>query len=79
MSEVASLQPKILLIGSQGMLGSDLLTNLLNRGWNVISPWRDDLDITVPAHLEAIRRRDWSSPTHIINCAGYTAVDDAEK
>lgn len=79
MSETTPLAPKILLIGSQGMLGSDLLANLLNRGWNVTSPWREDLDITIPAHLEAIRRRDWSSPTHIINCAAYTAVDDAEK
>lgn len=78
MSEAALIQPQILLIGSRGMLGSDLLTAMLNRGWSVTSPWQEDLDITVPAHLEAIRRRDWSSPTHIINCAAYTAVDKAE-
>lgn len=70
--------PRILLLGSQGMLGSDLLSALLTRNWSVDSPWQNDLDITHPQHLEKIRRRDIGPYTHIINCAAYTAVDKAE-
>jgi dTDP-4-dehydrorhamnose reductase len=60
------------------MLGTDLLQAMLARNWNVDSPWSNDLDITVPAHLEKIRRRDIGPYTHIVNCAAYTAVDQAE-
>jgi dTDP-4-dehydrorhamnose reductase len=73
-----TIQPKILLLGSQGMLGTDLLKALLARNWSVDSPWVNDLDITNPQHLEKIRRRDIGPYTHIINCAAYTAVDKAE-
>lgn len=60
------------------MLGKDVLAAFLSRGWQVRSPWRNDLDVTTPQGVEAIRRRDWGSPTHIVNCSGYTAVDLAE-
>ncbi len=72
------MTPQILLLGSTGMLGKDALSNFLNRGWAVRSPWRNDLDVTTPQGIESIRRRDWGSPTHIVNCTGYTAVDKAE-
>lgn len=70
--------PRILLLGSQGMLGSDLLPSFLARGWAVDSPWANDLDLTDPNHIEKIRRRDIGPYTHIVNCAAYTAVDKAE-
>lgn len=70
--------PRILLLGSQGMLGSDLLQSFLARGWAVDSPWANDLDLTDPNHIEKIRRRDIGPYTHIVNCAAYTAVDKAE-
>lgn len=70
--------PKLLLIGSQGMLGSDLLKAVLGRGWSLDSPWANDFDVSNPQHLEKIRRRNVGPYTHIVNCAAYTAVDKAE-
>lgn len=68
----------ILVVGSNGMLGQDLLSLLGDRGRGVDLP---DIDITdllsVQRVLTALR------PQVIVNCAAYTDVDgcenDAEK
>jgi dTDP-4-dehydrorhamnose reductase len=67
---------KILVTGHKGMLGSDLLPQLVDAGFDVIGLDVDELDITNPdnisRHFEAIQ------PELVINCAAYTAVDKAE-
>src|SRR5438105_5696566 len=58
------------------MVGSDLRNALALRGEPFVALTRSDLDITdsraVSAAIVEIR------PAIIINCAGYTRVDDAE-
>lgn len=71
-------KPRVLIIGSQGMLGSDLLAETVRRGWQVTSPWREDLDITHMPHLEKLRKHDYGQFDYVLNCAGYTQVDKAE-
>jgi dTDP-4-dehydrorhamnose reductase len=63
-----------LVLGAAGMLGQDLLTAL--DGQDVAGRTRAELDITdqaaVTAGLEAAK------PDVVVNCAAWTAVDDAE-
>jgi dTDP-4-dehydrorhamnose reductase len=65
-----------LVTGAAGMLGRDLTALLTNHGEQVIGLGRADLDITdadaVAAALKA------HSPAVVVNCAAWTAVDDAE-
>ncbi|MGW7378272.1 dTDP-4-dehydrorhamnose reductase [Streptomyces sp. NPDC054794] len=65
-----------LVTGAAGMLGRDTVEELLRRGAEVTALGRADLDITEP---EAIRRAFADHrPDLVVNCAAYTAVDDAE-
>ena len=67
---------RVLVIGGSGMLGQDLLGELKAAGHEVVSPSSQELDITEPesvAQISAMDRFDWC-----INCAAYTAVDQAE-
>jgi len=65
----------IWLVGSRGMLGSEVSATLAREG----ASWQGtdrDVDITDPEALSAFasgRKLDW-----IVNCAAYTAVDKAE-
>jgi dTDP-4-dehydrorhamnose reductase len=65
-----------LVLGAGGMLGQDLLAALQKAGHDVTSRTRGELDITdqaaVAAGLEAAK------PDVVVNCAAWTAVDDAE-
>lgn len=65
-----------LVTGAGGMLGHDTVQELLDRGEQVTGLDRAALDITEPA---AVRRAfDAHRPDVVVNCAAYTAVDDAE-
>ena len=65
-----------LVTGAGGMLGRDLVTVLEDRGEAVTGLSRADLDITdAGAVQEALARRQ---PEVVVNCAAWTAVDDAE-
>ncbi len=65
-----------LVTGAGGMLGSDLVPRLLADGEEVMALGRADLDITsASAVLTAVR---YAQPDVIVNCAAWTAVDDAE-
>ena len=65
-----------LVTGARGMLGRDLVTVLEERGEAVTGLSRADLDITdAGAVQEALARRQ---PDVVVNCAAWTAVDDAE-
>ncbi len=68
---------KILVVGGIGMLGSDLVVELTNRGHEIFAPSLEELDITDPSSVAEValdgRGIEWC-----VNCAAYTAVDKAE-
>ncbi|MEU2711526.1 dTDP-4-dehydrorhamnose reductase [Streptomyces sp. NPDC007205] len=65
-----------LITGAAGMLGRDLLTRLRRDGEEAVGLARGSLDITdadtVHGTIDAHR------PRIVVNCAAWTAVDDAE-
>lgn len=69
---------KVLVLGATGMLGSDVVATLRQRGHSVTPFSSKDLDLV---NQKAVRdcgalskkRHDW-----VVNCAAYTAVDKAE-
>lgn len=65
-----------LVLGAGGMLGQDLIAALEAAGQEVTGLGRRDLDITDAAAVrdEMLARR----PEVVVNCAAWTAVDDAE-
>src|SRR5579872_5856264 len=65
-----------LVAGAGGMLGRDLVAVLRHEGEDVIGLSRPDLDITDEAAVLAALRR--GRPDVVVNCAAWTAVDDAE-
>jgi dTDP-4-dehydrorhamnose reductase len=65
-----------LVTGAGGMLGRDLVGVLEGRGAEVAALRRTDLDITDRAAVRAALWR-WQ-PDVVVNCAAWTAVDDAE-
>ena len=65
-----------LVTGAGGMLGTDLVAALTARGELVTGMDRAGLDVTDAAAVtEAIAR---CGPDVVVNCAAWTAVDDAE-
>jgi dTDP-4-dehydrorhamnose reductase len=63
-----------LVAGAHGMLGQDLVELLRSRGSNVVGADRAELDVTDAAVArEGVRGFDV-----VVNCAAWTAVDDAE-
>lgn len=66
---------KILLIGSDGMLGSRLGLLLANLKEDVVCSTIKDMDITKENCIAKIINLN---PQIIINCSAYTAVDKAE-
>ena len=66
---------KILLIGSTGQLGGDLLRN--NPGHEMVAPGRDSLDLARPEEAVAMVRS--VRPDVVINCAAFHNVPLCEK
>ncbi|QOR47239.1 dTDP-4-dehydrorhamnose reductase [Trueperella pecoris] len=62
------------IIGSAGMLGTDLSAMVAERGYEVVAIDRPDIDITDPRSVGELGQTDV-----IVNCAAYTAVDPAEE
>jgi dTDP-4-dehydrorhamnose reductase len=58
------------------MLGRDLVTTAAERGHEVAGPDRAELDITDAGAVRRALMR-WR-PAVVVNCAAWTAVDDAE-
>ena len=81
-SLIEDIQPakprRVFLAGAAGMLGSDVLVELQKRGCEVVAPTLEEFDMRIPAHLEHLRVRDFGNLDWVINCAAYTAVDQAE-
>ncbi len=72
----ATVTRKWLITGADGMLGRDLAGLLTAKGDQVTGLNRTDLDITDAAAVtDALRRHQ---PGVVVNCAAWTAVDDAE-
>jgi dTDP-4-dehydrorhamnose reductase len=67
---------RLMVTGSGGMLGSDVVAAALARGDDCVGLTRAELDVTdgdaVAASVSEIQ------PEAIVNCAAYTAVDAAE-
>jgi dTDP-4-dehydrorhamnose reductase len=67
---------KIWLIGSLGMLGSQLKRKLEGKGYMV---YATDLDVDITDRLSIQNFLNQNDPEIIVNCAAYTAVDRAEE
>lgn len=67
---------KILVIGSNGMLGRHLVARLQATEHTILKPAHSELDIGVSRSVFAGIGR--AHPDLVINCAAYTAVDKAE-
>ena len=65
-----------LVIGASGMLGRELVTALRRDDEGVVGLTHRELDITDEAAVHAALSS--SRPDIVINCAAWTAVDDAE-
>lgn len=68
--------PKILVIGSKGMLGQDLIDELKKSKMNCTGYDIQEIDITKESEMSKIEKEN---PDVLINCAAYTNVDLAEK
>jgi dTDP-4-dehydrorhamnose reductase len=67
---------RLLVTGSAGMLGQDIVRAADAAGHETVGLVREDVDITDLAAIEtALRER---APDVVINCAGWTDVDGAE-
>ncbi|MFF1681270.1 dTDP-4-dehydrorhamnose reductase [Streptomyces sp. NPDC058256] len=65
-----------LVTGAGGMLAQDVLARLATAGIPAVAVARTDLDITDPAAVRAVLSEH--RPAVVVNCAAWTAVDDAE-
>jgi len=67
---------RVLVTGARGMLGTDLCALLARSGWQVTAADIAEFDITDREQsLEFVSQH---SPSVLINCAAFTAVDQAE-
>ncbi len=66
-----------LVTGAGGMLGHDVVGELRARGEQVAGLGHAALDVTSPDSVD--RALAAYHPDVVVNCAAYTAVDDAEK
>ncbi|WP_217239948.1 dTDP-4-dehydrorhamnose reductase [Streptomyces sp. AC555_RSS877] len=65
-----------LVTGAGGMLAQDVLARLAAAGVPAVAAARTELDITDPASVGAALAAH--RPAVVVNCAAWTAVDDAE-
>src|SRR5262245_8966308 len=74
-SSVGYFRMKVWLVGGKGMLGTAVRERLERMGIaHVLTEL--EVDITDPERVAAFARAE--RPTHVINVAAYTKVDDAE-
>ncbi len=65
-----------LVAGHRGMLGSDLLPRLESSGASVVGVDRDEIDLRSAAEVGELLAE--VRPDVVVNCAAWTAVDEAE-
>lgn len=76
MERVSDQLMKIVIIGSNGQLGSDLLKVFTNSKYDIVPLTHADIDVTKFELSEKVLKN--IQPDVIINCAAYVRVDDAE-
>jgi dTDP-4-dehydrorhamnose reductase len=67
---------RVLVIGSGGQLGFELMRTAWPAGWSIGGLTHGDLDITDSSAVDRVLSA--SGSTLVVNAAGYTAVDRAE-
>jgi dTDP-4-dehydrorhamnose reductase len=67
---------RVLVTGSSGMLGSDLVFLLTAAGYDVLARPKAELDVTDAALVSRSLRE--LRPEVVVNCAAFTRVDDCE-
>ena len=67
---------RVLVVGSRGQLGTDLMATLADRH-EVLGVDRDEIDITVQSSVDDVFAE--FAPESVVNCAAWTAVDAAEE
>lgn len=67
----------ILVFGARGQLGKEISAQAAEQNIDVAAASRADADILDPASVSNLIER--SGPRLIVNCAAYTAVDQAER
>lgn len=67
---------RVLVTGAAGMLGTDVVSLLRECGVDVTALTREGLDITDEATVRSVVSA--VKPEFVVNCAAWTAVDDAE-
>ncbi len=71
---------RVLVVGSTGMLGSDVVAELKRRGHEVLAPSSSELDIADPGSVARVAAGGFGQAiAWCVNCAAYTAVDRAEE
>ena len=70
------MKNKYLIAGANGQLGSDILRQLIDRGFDAVGTDIDDTDITDKAAV--MNKFDEVRPNVVVHCAAWTAVDAAE-
>ncbi len=68
---------RVLVTGSNGQLGSALISRFVARGDAIVGMDLPELDITQPGSVSAAFAS--VEPDVVLNCAAWTAVDDAEE
>lgn len=66
---------RILVLGGNGQVGRHLISEAGRRGWEVVAPGREQLDLQM---LKSTTQVDLAYIDGVLNAAAYTAVDDAE-
>lgn len=66
------------VVGANGMLGSDLMEELGRRRIAAVGLDLPEFDATEPGCLEGLASGQYGRPAWVVNCAAYTAVDQAE-
>ncbi|MDQ2985879.1 MAG: dTDP-4-dehydrorhamnose reductase [Armatimonadota bacterium] len=67
---------QVVVIGAGGLLGQDIVKDGKRRGWTIVTPGREQLDVTDESAMAGYFGH--ARPAWIINCAAFVAVDDAE-
>lgn len=71
---------KLWITGSKGLVGSALQNRSLKEQIDCIATSHQEVDIASTKHIkDFLHSSDGKNITHIINCAAYTHVDQAEK
>ncbi|MCB0353285.1 MAG: dTDP-4-dehydrorhamnose reductase [Bdellovibrionales bacterium] len=67
---------KVLLFGGEGQLGGEIIRRAQELSFEIVSPVSSEVSITDREQLLFLAEK--IQPDLVLNCAAYTAVDDAE-